>query len=65
MKKWKLPPVGVPFAVLVAFLILSVDCESDSVGEWQILTKQNFSSDERLNRKWKPSSLVEQKINHW
>jgi hypothetical protein len=49
MKKWKLPLVGVPVVVLVAFLILPVDCESDGVGEWQMLTKQNFSSQTRLH----------------
>ncbi|XP_041011142.1 uncharacterized protein LOC121254959 isoform X1 [Juglans microcarpa x Juglans regia] len=49
MKEWKLLVPVVPFVVLAAFLILAVDSESDSVGEWQMLTKQNFSSQIRLH----------------
>jgi hypothetical protein len=49
MKEWKLPLVVAPFIVLVAFLIFPGDCASDGVGEWQMLTKQNFSSQTRLH----------------
>ncbi|XVF01801.1 hypothetical protein REPUB_Repub04eG0120700 [Reevesia pubescens] len=38
-----------PVSIILLASLSAVDCASDGVGEWQILTKQNFSSQIRLH----------------